>query len=136
MNNTADDYSSRKISNTPSKKGVFEMNSNSNSNEVLNVNNLSNVNESSTFFHADDSTNLVHRMKESNEKKEEEEGKSSNKRKEDDIEDVKDRTLFHADDLSNIVHRMKQGVERIEERKISKEKEAARIKKKRENHLT
>ena len=40
MNNTADDYSSRKISNTPSKKGVFEMNSNSNSNsnELLNVN--------------------------------------------------------------------------------------------------
>ena len=73
-------------------------------------------------------------MKESNEKKEEEEGKSSNKRKEDDIEDVRDRTLFHADDLSNIVHRMKQGVERKEERKISKEKEAARIKKK-SSHL-
>ena len=86
MNNTADNYSSRKISNTPSKKGVFEMNSNSNSNsnEVLNVNNLFNVNESSTFLHADDSTNLVHRMKESNEKKKEEDGKSSNKRKEDD----------------------------------------------------
>ena len=54
MNNTADDYSSRKISNTPSKIGVFEMNSNSNSNsnsnEVLNVNNLFNVNKSSTFF--------------------------------------------------------------------------------------
>ena len=30
MNNTADDYSSRKISNTPSKKGVFEANSNIN----------------------------------------------------------------------------------------------------------
>ena len=91
MNNTADDYSSRKISNTPSKKGVFEMNSNSNSNsnEVLNVNNLSNVNKSSTFFHADDQTNLVYQMKESNEKKEEEEGKSSNKRKEDDIENEK-----------------------------------------------
>ena len=63
MSKAVDDFSSRKISNTPSKRGVFEANSNINSNEVLNVNNLSNVNNCSTVFHADNLTNIVNQIK-------------------------------------------------------------------------
>ena len=50
MNNTADDSLATKNSNTPSKQGLFEVNSNNNSNEEVNVDNLNKVNDLSTFF--------------------------------------------------------------------------------------
>ena len=70
MNNTADDSLSTKNSNTPSKKGLFEANSNNNSNEEFNNDNLNKVNDLSTLFHTSDSTNInltniVHQMNES-----------------------------------------------------------------------
>ena len=128
MNNTADDSLSTKNSNTPRKKGLFEASSNNNSNKEFNDDNLNKVNDLSTLFHADDSTNVnsttvVHRMNESIEKKEEEESNINNECNDEYLKDVKHSILLHADDSSNIVHRMKQNIERKEKekRKFSKE---------------